>query len=60
MFAVVMKLHLWSVEISFAFDEITDGGVFYDHARPERVPREAKKIIAGIGGNFDNNISPTS
>ena len=29
---VVVKLHLRGVEAGFAFDEVADSGVFYDHA----------------------------
>ena len=55
---VVMKLHLRGVEAGFAFDEVADGGVFYDHARPEGVPREAEEIGAFIGQDFDDDIGP--
>ena len=29
---IVVELHLGSVETGLAFDEVADGGVFYDHA----------------------------
>ena len=60
MFAVVVKLHLGSIEASFAVDEITNSGVFYDHFGPERITRKAKKIRAVRRGYFDDDISPAS
>ena len=56
---VVVELHLGSVKTSFAFDEITNSGVFYNHARPERITREAEKIRAVISSNFDDDVGPT-
>ena len=57
---IITELHLWCVVTSLALDKIADGGVFYDHTRPERVPGETEEIGALIGGNFNHNIGPTS
>lgn len=55
---VVVELHLGSVETSLAFDEVADGGVFFDHFGPEGVAREAEEIIAAVSGDFDDDVGP--
>ena len=58
MFFIIMKLHLGSVETGLAVDEITDGGVFDDHFGPKGIAREAEEIIAFVGGDFNDDVSP--
>ena len=55
---VVAEFHLGGVVTSLAFDKITDGGVFYNHLRPERVSGEAEEIGALVSGDFDYDIGP--
>ena len=59
-FVVVVEFHLGGIVAGFAVDEVADSGVFYDHARPERVSREAEEIGAFIGQNFDDDVGPAS
>lgn len=44
MIFVVVELHAGGVVAGLAIDKIADGGVFYDHFRPEWVTREPEKI----------------
>ena len=53
-----MKLHLRGIKTSFTIDEITNGGIFDNHFRPERISGKAEKIGTTIGGDFNNNIGP--
>ena len=56
---VAKKFHMGSVETGFAFDEITDSGVFDDHFRPERVAGKAEKVGFLVGGYLNNDVGPT-
>ena len=55
---VVAEVHLRGIETGLAVDKVTNGGVFYNHAGPERVAREAEKVRAAVGGDLDDNIGP--
>ena len=57
-FVVVVEFHLGGVVGRLAVDEVADGGVFYNHARPEGVPGEAEEIRTSVGEDFNDNISP--
>ena len=47
------------VETGFAFDEITNRGVFDDHFGPEGVAGEAEKVRFLVGGYFNDDVGPT-
>ena len=59
-FAVVVKLHLGSVETSLAVDKITNSGIFDDHFGPKRIAWETEEISAVRSGNFYDYIGPAS
>ena len=55
---VVVEGHAGGVEAGFAFDEVAKFGVFDDHFGPEGVAGEAEEIVAGGGGDFDDDVGP--
>ena len=57
-FAIVVQLHLWSIKTGFAINEITNCGIFDNHFRPKRVAREAEKVRASIGADFNHDVGP--
>lgn len=56
---VIVKLHLRGVETGLTVDKIANSGVFYDHFGPERVAGKSEKVGFLVGGDFDDDISPT-
>ena len=51
---------MWGVETSFTFDKIADSGVFDNHFGPKRIAGKAEKVGFLVGGDFDDNVGPTS
>ena len=58
MLAVVVKLHLGSVETGLTVDKVAHSGVFDYHFGPERVAWKTEEICTVGSSNFDNNIGP--
>ncbi len=58
LFFVVVEGHAGSVEASFAFDEVTEFSVFDDHFGPEGISGEAEEEVAGVSGDFEDDVGP--